>query len=229
MEMEEYKKIVDGQHAPEALILDTIRKMKAEEEKQKNETVVKEERTNVEEMPLSKPQKKKNSGKIIKIAFPTVAAVAVLALVVTTYAKPEQINYQAVEDEMMRDISDLDETENTISVEECKERFGIDAENLIDGASLQKCEQSEKGNVILSYKVKESPVVLEISEEALAVPDGLLEEKSEIAGKKVYVGTNGKEDTFYAAFHLKDTNAYMTASHMQKEEFEEILKKMLKK
>ena len=79
--MEEYKKYVDHQHAPESLIADTIKKVKAEEAR-KTQT---QEAAKVTRMPQAaemQKKKKKPFGKIMTAGMTAVAAAAAIAVLV---------------------------------------------------------------------------------------------------------------------------------------------------
>ena len=92
--MEEYKKYVDHQHAPESLIADTIKKVKAEEVQKK---------------------KKKPFGKIMTAGMTAVAAAAAIAVLVQVYPAGDEIHYQQIEEQNFRGFGMPDqETETSL-------------------------------------------------------------------------------------------------------------------
>lgn len=218
--MEEYKKYVDNQHAPESLIADTLRKVQAEEQRMA-ETKEKQ----------SEPKKKKVYGKrICAIGMTAVAAAAALTVLVQVYPAANELNYQKVEEKSFRENVMPEKNEPEMTLEEYEQQFGMDFEKLIPDGTLVKGEvEGEDGSkVSLYYEVGGSPVEVELSATEELAPEELMAEASRVEKREVYLGQNLKESRFFAAFDMEDVHVYMTASHMEKEDFEEMLEKILK-
>ena len=88
--MEEYKKYVDHQHAPESLIADTIKKVRAEEERMAQMP----QTAQVTQMPQTAevPKKgKKPFQKIVALGMTAVAAAAAITVLVQVYPAGDEM------------------------------------------------------------------------------------------------------------------------------------------
>lgn len=218
--MEEYKKYVDNQHAPESLIADTLKKVQAEEQRIA-ETKEKQ----------SGARKRKVSGKkICAIGMTAVAAAAALTVLVQVYPAANELNYQKVEEKSFRENAMLEEDEPERTLEEYEKQLGMDFEKLIPDGTLIKGEVEGEGGskVSLYYEVGGSPVEVELSDTEELAPEELMSEASRVEKREVYLGQNLKESRFFAAFDMENVHVYLIASHMEKEDFEEMLEKILK-
>ncbi len=228
MGMEEYKKYVDHQHAPESLIADTIKKVRAEEERMAQMP----QTAQVTQMPQTAevPKKgKKPFQKIVALGMTAVAAAAAITVLVQVYPAGDEMYYQQVEEQNFRGFG-MPDQETEASLEKCEQKLGLDFETLIPGGTLVKGEASEQDDntVTLHYEVEGNLIALEVSASGQQAPENLLKQASRVAKKEVYLGESAKENCYYAAFEKDGIYYYLTASHMERDTFEQMLEEMLK-
>ena len=163
------------------------------------------------------------------VGMTAVAAAAAIAVLVQVYPAGDEIHYQQIEEQNFRGFG-MPDQETETSLEKCGQTLGLDFKNLIPGGTLKKGEVSDTDDktATLNYEVDGNLVALEVSASGQQAPKELLKEASRVDKKEVYLGENGKENCFYAAFEKDGIYYYLTANHMERDTFEGLLEEMLK-
>lgn len=228
--MEEYKKYVDHQHAPESLIADTIKKVRAEEAQkaQMQKTAQKPQMVQMPQAAGVAKKKKKPFGKIAAAGMTAVAAAAAVTILVQVYPAGDEFRYQQVEQQNFRGFGMPDE-EGEVSLKKCEQTLGLDFDTLVPGGTLVKGEVSDmdEKTATLHYEVDGNLVALEVSASGQQAPENLLKQASRVDKKEVYLGENEKGTCFYAAYERDGNYFYLTANHMERDTFENMLEEML--
>jgi len=225
--MNEYKKKVDGIHAPEALINATLNKIHEEEKMQEmTGELIKTE--------AGKPEKNIIRPRKWAAGFTAVAAAAAMVFVIgLSNRNSAQINliYNTVPETLVRSV-DNEQSENSMSAEAYGEYLGLDIQKPTENATLVKAEiwVLQEGDIItedestIIYNVDGEQMMIQYSKTKDIVPENLLTgEMSEVNGQpvKLAVSANGKE--YMAVFEVGEVTCFMMSYSMEKQEFEAFL------
>ena len=230
--MNEYKKKVDGIHAPESLINATLNKIHEEEKMQEmTGEAVKTE--------IGKPEQNIIRPRRWAAGFTAVAAAAAMVFVIgLSNRNGSQMNliYNTVPETLVRSVDD-EQSENSMRVEAYEKYLGMDIQKPTENATLVKAEiwVARDGDTItedestIIYNVDGEQMMIQYSKTKDIVPENLLTgELSEVNGQpvKLAVSANGKE--YMAVFEVGEVTCFMISYSMEKQEFETFLQEFLK-
>lgn len=230
--MNEYKKKVDGIHAPESLINATLNKIHEEEKIQEMTGEGVKAETGKPEQNIIRPRR-------WAVGFTAVAAAAAMVFVIglsNRNGSQMNLNYNTVPETLVRAVDD-EQSENSMSVEAYGEYLGLDIQNPTENATLVKAEiwVAQEGDTItedestIIYNVDGEQMMIQYSKTKDIVPENLLTGKlSEVNGQpvKLAVSANGKE--YMAVFEVGEVTCFMISYSMEKQEFETFLQEFLK-
>lgn len=223
--MEAFKKDIDEQHAPQALIESTVRKIhKAEERKSGFE--------NVEYI-----EKDMISGKKVAFTgFGVVAACLVLA-VVFSIGQPKLIYNEmtAFVERSSQEREDFVE----ISLEEYEQYINADFSEQLADYEIERSDimvrydkdgrKIEEDEAVLYMKMNGQVMILKISKNNTVAPKELTSgEPSDIDGINIYLGMIEDTNQLVAAFQRENVNYYLICRDMSKKSFEKNIKKFIK-
>lgn len=237
--MEQYKKTVDGQHAPEALIAKTLQQIHEEEKRTEQnaqtdgsiEIQVAEEGATSEIIEFV--VKKKKSRRFLQLL--PVAMVAGLALVVSSVSGADDLTYHEVDGTIIRDMSDM-QVQQEPDVAEYEAYLGIEVTEVAADIAMTKAEVSvvydetqtnileDEGTFV--YDVDGKRVVVEMSKSIEVAPEALMQvEPSAWNDMIVYAGENTAANQHMAATEQDGVRYFITGYDMSEKEFENFLKK----
>lgn len=226
--MEEYKKSVDAQHAPEALITKTLQKIHEEERGAGVQAEVRQSTKN-------KAQPKKSRRRYAWIVTAAGMA-AVLAVVVGVSSSNRGLTYNIVQESQIRAEAEISlMPEHEMTAEEYGAYLGRDLTEPLKGVTLSKADISvaygEDGETILEdegtfyYNTGSGQVMVKMSKTTEVAPEELLSgEATEWHGLTVYAGENETQDKRLAALQQGDIRYFVMSYGMSEKEFEIFLK-----
>lgn len=237
--MEQYKKTVDGQHAPEALIAKTLQRIH-EEEKRMNQNEAENDSMkvlNTEEHEASQVidfEQKKSKRKGLFRVLP-VAMVAGLALVVSVASSTDELTYHPVEGTMIRDMNS-NHIQQEMHVTEYEEYLGVELTAVADGIALEDVAVAVvyddlKENILedegtFVYDVNGKRVMIKVSKTSAVAPDDLMQvEPSDWNGMILYAGKSATTEQYMVALERDGIHYFITGYAMSEKEFENFLKK----
>lgn len=248
--MEEYKKSVDAQHAPEALIAKTLQRIheeergagtQAEARQSAEQSAAMQQETgrsagwSVQQSTENKALPKRTRRRYAWIATAAGMAAA-LALVVGVTSGNRGLTYNMVQESQIRGEAEISiMPENKMSVEEYGAYLGRDFSELPEDITLSKADISvtyaKDGTTVLEdegtfyYNVDSSQVMVKMSKTSEVAPQELLAgEASEWHKLTVYAGENESKDKRLAALQQGDVNYFVMSYGMSEKEFETFLK-----
>lgn len=229
--MNEYKKKVDGIHAPESLINATLNKIHEEEKMQEMTGEAVKTETGKPEQNIIRPRR-------WAAGFTAVAAAAAMVFVIgLSNRNGSQMNliYNTVPETLVRSVDD-EQSENSMSVDAYGEYLGLNIAMPTENTTLVKAEicvvqdgdsVTEDESTII-YNVDGEQMMIQYSKTKDIVPENLLTgELSEVNGQpvKVAVSANGKE--YMAVFEVGEVTCFMMSYSMERQEFEAFLQDCL--
>ncbi len=217
--MEEYRKSVDSQHAPQALIEQTLERIREEE------NLAGYNRRNL------------YRGFLLGAA----GLAACLVILVSMFVSRPRFSYNPVSDSMLRGgLPEGDREE--LTMEEYKAYLGV---NLSEWLEEYECSSSK---IYISYEeeaqtispsiqkdegtfylnVDEHVVILKLSKSGLDLPEGLVtREASVLNGIVVYAGEEVESGKLFAAYNIGEIQYCLICNDMSKRQFEHLLKQLL--
>lgn len=217
--MEEYRKSVDSQHAPQALIEQTLERIREEEN--------------------LAGYNKRNLYRGFLLGAAGLAAC--LVILVSMFVSRPRLSYNPVSDSMLRGgLPEGDREE--LTMEEYKAYLGV---NLSEWLEEYECSSSK---IYISYEeeaqtispsiqkdegtfylnVDEHVVILKLSKSGLDLPEGLVtREASVLNGIVVYAGEEVESGKLFAAYNIGEIQYCLICNDMSKRQFEHLLKQLL--
>lgn len=251
--MEEYKKSVDAQHAPEALIAKTLQRIHEEERgagmpAEAGQSAGQSTGMQVDavqsaghgaemqqETGRSTARMKRTRRRYAWIATAAGMAAAV-AIVAGVTSGNHGLTYNMVQESQIRGEAEISiMPENKMTVEEYGAYLGRDFAELPEDVTLSKADISvtyaEEGTTVLEdegtfyYNVDSSQVMVKTSKTSEVAPQELLSgEPSEWQELTVYAGESESGDKRLAALRQGDVNYFVMSYGMSEKEFETFLK-----
>lgn len=229
--MEEYRKSVDSQHAPQALIERTLERIREEENLAASEVILKEDGSAL--------YNKRNLYRGFLLGAAGLAACLVI-FVSMSVSRP-RLSYNPVSDSMLR--GGLPEgNREELTMEEYKAYLGV---NLSEWLEEYECSSSK---IYVSYEeeaqtispsiqkdegtfylnVDEHVVILKLSKSGLDLPEELVtREASVLNGIVVYAGEEVESGKLFAAYNIGEIQYCLICNDMSKRQFEHLLKQLL--
>lgn len=228
--MEDFKKDIDEQHAPNALVDSTIERIH-QISVAKNGTGFEKNRVTVQK----NDKEKKSQGMLFACAG--IVAVCILALLVTSVCQP-QLVYNEVVSIAERDLQ-CRTGFSEITLEEYEQYLKVDIEERLNDYTIEKerifvCYDSDSGEIvedegIFYLKAEERTMVLKISQTGQPAPEEILSgETSDINGVAVFAGRSKATGQLIAAFEVEGVKYYLVCEDMPKRRFKNILKYLLR-
>lgn len=220
--MEQYKKTVEGQHAPEALIAKTLQRIHEEEQHTAQEAVIQE-------------NNKKTRSKLW-YAVP-MGMVAGLALVVGVMNGQSGLTYHSIEGSVIRDVDDAGmRIETEIDINDYEEYLGVDLEGVSESIILTEADawvsyDEMKTEIVADegtfyYDIDSNRVMVKVSKTIEVAPEELRSvEASEWNELVIYAGENASQNQYMAAVERDGIRYFVMGYDMPEREFENFLKK----
>lgn len=241
--MEHYKKAIDGQHAPEALIAKTLQRIHEEEkcmDRTESENDSPDARsaqvhvaTQVVDFEQNKKKSKSKSKRLLRVL--PVAAVAGLALVVSVLGGADELTYYPVEGTMIRDMNNS-HIQQEMHVTEYEEYLGVELTAVAEGIALEDVEvavvyDDSQENILedegtFFYDMNGKRVMLKVSKTSEVAPEELMQvEPSDWNGMVLYAGKGATTEQYMVALEREGIHYFITGYAMSEKEFESFLKK----
>lgn len=217
--MEEYRKSVDSQHAPQALIEQTLERIREEEN--------------------LAGYNKRNLYRGFLLGAAGFAAC--LVILVSVFVSRPQLSYNPVSDAMLR--GGLPEgNREELTMEEYKAYLGVDFSEWLaeyecssskiyvsyeeEAQTISPSIQKDEGTFYLN--VGEHVVILKLSKSGLDLPEELVtREASVLNGIVVYAGEEAESGKLFAAYNIGEIQYCLICNDMSKRQFEHLLKQLL--
>lgn len=224
--MEEYKKSVDSQHAPEALIAQTLQRIHEEERRQSGEHAEKK-------VAAGDGARHRRRSMIIAAA----GMAAALALVIGVSGSRSSLYYNPVPDSLVRGITENGEpSENEMDMETYGAYLGVDLTAVPEDVTLIKANisvsyaadriQITEDEGTFYYNADGNQVMVKVSATKEVAPEELLSgEASQWHKMTVYAGEDETGGQRLAAVTQGNVHYFVMSYNMSEKEFENFLKK----
>lgn len=242
--MEEYRKSVNAQHAPQELTERTLERIREEEKLSASEAAMENilyERGQYTKAQDRKTQDRKNQYKKFlyrRFLLGAAGLAACLAIVAGVFMNRPRLTYNPVSDPMVRGGLP-EEYGEVLTPEEYEGYLGIHLLSLLEEYPCSNSKiyvsydeegqgiQKDEGTFYLN--VDDHTVILKISGSGLEVPEGLLtSETSDVNGITVYVGEEAESGKLFAAYSMGEIQYYLICNDMSKKQFEHLLKQLIR-
>lgn len=223
--MEEYKKSVDSQHAPEALITQTLQRIHEEERRQSGGYTE-------EKVVVGNGGKRRRRSLIIMAA----GMAAALAIVIGVSGSRSSLYYNPVPESLVRGITENGApSENEMDVEAYSAYLGVDMTAVPEDTTLIKANISvsyaEDGIQVTEdegtfyYNADGNQVMVKVSGTKEVAPEELLSgEVSRWHNMTVYAGEDETGGQRLAAVTQGNIHYFVMSYNMTEKEFEKFLK-----
>lgn len=233
--MEEYRKSVDSQHAPQALIERTLERIREEENLAASEVILKEDGSAL----YNNGYNRRNLYRGFLLGAAGLAAC--LVIFVSMFVSRPRLSYNPVSDSMLR--GGLPEgNREELTMEEYKAYLGVDLSEWLaeyecssskiyvsyeeEAQTISPSIQKDEGTFYLN--VDEHVVILKLSKSGLDLPEELVtKEASVLNGIVVYAGEEAESGKLFAAYNIGEIQYCLICNDMSKRQFEHLLKQLL--
>lgn len=237
--MEEYKRSVESQHAPEALIAQTLQRIHEEERRtqQPNVTSMYGEQPNVTPMYGEQPVKKAPKKSYRKWIGAVAGMAAGLALVIGVMNSQRGLYYNCVTEGMIREAAqdgiwiqdDIDVDTYSAYLEkdmsEVPEDMTLIQQNIYVRYDDTQSEIIEDEGTFY-YHMDGNQIMVKVSRSLEVAPEELLAgEASEWDDMTVYAGRNEAGTQMFAAIEQGELHYFVMGLNLSENEFEDFLKK----
>ena len=222
--MEEYKKSVDGQHAPEALITQTLQRIHEEERRQSGECAE-------ENVVVGNGGKRRRRSLIVMAA----GMAAALAIVIGVSGSRSSLYYNPVPESLVRGITENGSFENEMDVDAYSAYLGVDMTAVPENTTLIKANisvsyaadgiQVTEDEGTFYYNADGNQVMVKVSGTKEVAPEELLlGEVSQWHNMTVYAGEDETSGQRLAAITQGNIHYFVMSYNMTEKEFEKFLK-----